>query len=133
MPREIVKVAVLRLKQIPDGALGYTDQEVPKPGSPFEASVYRRRPDYRRVETDERGPGPATLDDDRVVSFRDPLVPVEEGDTLVIPPCTHTRQREERVTVLHLRPHGRSLQCDIRSGATPSADDRNTPPPFPSI
>lgn len=86
----------------------------PLPGSPFDCCLYRTRP--VAVQT-EATLATRNLDSLRVLSFCDASAPIEEGDVGLLPPCPETRNKPERVVLLHIRPYPTSLQCDFQSDA----------------
>ena len=111
MPRDIVKVNIIRPTRSPTATGGKVVSTVPIPNSPadgWDCRLYRV-PEIT-VHRDEGKTGIATIDNVRRISILDLTAPVQINDLVQMPDGTNAK-------ILRVRKYTRTLQCDLETGA----------------
>lgn len=111
MPRDIVKVPIVRNAAARTATGGRTMTASPIPGSPVDGWDCRlfRKPEIS-VDRDEGAPGVATVDQVRVLSLLDTTAPVQVNDLAQLPEGINAK-------IIRVRRYTRTLQCDLETGA----------------
>ena len=111
MPRDIIKVVIVRPTPARTATGGRTITNTPIPGSPVDGWSCRlyRKPEIT-VHRDEAGPGVATVDPVSVLSILDLTAPVQIGDIAQLPGGVNAK-------ILRPRRYTHTLQCDLETGA----------------
>lgn len=111
MPRDIVKVPIVRNAAARTATGGRTMTASPIPRSPVDGWDCRlyRKPEIS-VDRDEGAAGVTTIDQVRVLSILDTTAPVQVNDLVQLPEGINAK-------IIRVRRYTRTLQCDLETGA----------------